>query len=501
MRIIKWATISVLLISFTGCNTDKPKTNDPLPETPKEINWQPGCTSCHPYELDTFHNMECTECHHGNNLARQKEPAHHNLITKPAHPDNLQNSCGGCHPQTKNLDDAIHFTLKNEVNIIRQAFGAQATLLSLTEIPVTQGSPTDPLALVDDLLRRRCLRCHPYFAGDSFTGTSRGSGCAACHLSFNAGSLLSHRFLKTPTDRQCLSCHYGNFVGADYYGGYEHDFKWEYRTPYLANGNYPDRPFGLEYHPLTPDVHQTAGLACVDCHGGRELMGKGHSDYATGKSSTAQKISCETCHSWQPGQPMPLPNLKQKNNRLILTTKLTEKELAVPSMQHEAHLLYGKKAACMVCHAQWSFNDLGVHLLRSDMDDYGPWEDLAVQGSSEVEQILLDSFTGADRGYLPQMTDKLTGEDRAGLWYKGFEIRRWESPIIGQGPDGRFQVMRPILDLHLSFINSEEEVIFDSIKSVSPKNGLRPYTPHTVGKAGTFYRQRLQDNSTSYRKK
>ena len=35
--------------------------------------------------------------------------------------------------------------------------------------------------------------------------------------------MQSHAF-STPTDKQCLSCHYGNYVGGDYYGRYEHDF-------------------------------------------------------------------------------------------------------------------------------------------------------------------------------------------------------------------------------------------------------------------------------------
>ena len=63
-------------------------------------------------------------------------------------------------------------------------------------------------------------------------------------------------------------------------------------------------------------------------------------------------------------------------------------------------------------------------------------------------------------------------------------------------PDGILKVFRPILDLHLSYVNQEEKILFDSITSSDPGKGLLPYTPHTTGKAGIYYPQRLQENIT-----
>lgn len=142
----------------------------------------------------------------------------------------------------------------------------------------------------------------------------------------------------------------------------------------------------------------------------------------------------------------------------------------------------------MVCHARWSYNDQSTQLLRIDHDDYGEWDELFVQDSAEVEVLLLNAIYG-DSDVPPVMTDKVTGRKRPGIWLKGFEIRRWESPIIAPDRQGRLQVMRPILDLHLSWVDEEGETGFDSISG--PGSGLRPYTPHTIGKAGAFFGQRL----------
>jgi hypothetical protein len=45
------------------------------------------------------------------------------------------------------------------------------------------------------------------------------------------------------------------------------------------------------------------------------------------------------------------------------------------------------------------------------------------------------------------------------------------------------------VDLHLSWIDGDEQVRFDNVSSASP--GTRRYAPHTIGKAGLYYEQRL----------
>ncbi len=446
--------------------------DNPSPVTAR----QPGCINCHTdIVLDQSHTLPCTQCHRGNNLAADKLSAHQDFIAAPAAPENMAETCGTCHPQqVQNCTDSVHFTLKNEVNLTRKHFGAETALQSLTQIPnINEDSE---LALVDDMLRRRCLRCHVYSSGDDYPYISRGKGCAACHLQFTGGSLQGHTFLQAPGDWQCISCHYANHVGADYYGQYEHDFNWEYRTPYVTTEPFL-RPYGVELHDLVPDIHQQKGLICIDCHSGTSLK--------TG----AERLSCSSCHQWQPGDAKPpLANLEVRENTLVLTDK-SGSEHTVSPMQHPAHEKYGKEVACQVCHGQWAFNDSSTHLLRSESDDYDPMERLTVQSSSWVEHVLEHNLYSDEDEIDPVMADGISGQVRPGIWYKGYTQRRWEDMIIRRDIDGIIKVFRPILDLHLSAIDEDEEVLFDNLKGNG--DGLLPYTPHTTGPAGLFYLRRF----------
>ncbi len=475
------AVIFCLLTNLSGCSGDREEIplqaeTEVLDEAKQVI--APGCTSCHPFSLDKRHDdLKCISCHEGNDQTADPVTAHLNMVIRPAHPDNMVKSCGGCHKQTSSAAKSLHFTLNNEVNMIRRHFGATTDLNTLTEIPRAE-PPSSPLELADDLLRRRCLRCHIYYEGDEYSGTRRGTGCAACHLEFQDGRVASHRFMTKPPDRQCLSCHYGNRVGGDYYGRFDHDFKHEYRTPYQPDSSYPLRPYGVEQHRLSPDVHQTAGMVCTDCH--TKMHGK----------ERMATTSCRTCHMPQPGLKPAVGNIVVKENNLILYSS-NGKQLNIPAANDPAHDLYKGKASCAVCHARWSYTDRNTHLLRIDNDDYEEWDDLFIQGSSEIEEFLLNAIYG-DGDPDPVMSDKISGETLPGIWLMGFKTRRWETPIIAPDQNGKLQIMRPVLDLNISWLDAEGETGFDSL--TGRDKGMRPYTPHTIGKAGAFFRQRFPDN-------
>ena len=470
----------VIFISACGQDEQNRGAREPQKQTKKKTSYT--CRDCHDFTLDKNHNFACPDCHAGKTGVFSKEEAHEGLIAWPAHPDVMAKTCGRCHAdRVEKAGHSLHFTLKNKVNIVRRSFGTNQELTSLTEIPV-HDTIESPLALADDLLRRRCLRCHLYFSGDPYPETTHATGCAACHLSFQKGRLASHQFSKSPGDEQCLHCHYGNFVGADYHGRFEHDFHWDYRTPYTAQSA-PPRPYGLEFHQLSPDIHQTGGLLCIDCHSGPELMTKAKT-----------QISCESCHLAGKEKP-PLDNLHKIDDALILNLKKDGRKIQVPQLSHPAHQLHGQKAHCSVCHAQWSFSDQGTHLLRQDAEDYDPWGALTVQGSFEVEDQLETNLYSDEEYPVPFMRDKITSTARLGIWLKGYGQRRWEFPLVCRGQDNRLHICRPILDLHLSFVDKNEKVIYDSVSPEKTKPyGLLPYTPHTTGKAGAFYPLRLKEN-------
>ncbi len=469
-----------------GCKEERPQftKNKPAGATQAAAP-QPGCLHCHAeISLDQYHDLPCIDCHHGNNATGDKKTAHKGLIRRPADPENMVTTCGKCHAkQLQECVGSLHFTLKNAINLTRKHFGATNSLGSLTKIPLQEDNPS--LSLVDDMLRRKCLRCHVYSKGDDYPYIKRGAGCAACHLQFSGGSLTSHHFLKEPGDWQCISCHYANHVGADYYGQFEHDFNSEYRTPYTTSEPY-FRPYGVEVHDLAPDIHQQKGLICIDCHSGRTL--KSDTNSRT-RSIRFAPLTCLTCHGRQPGDPPPKNNnLKVIKGKLILTDRAGHNH-PVPSLRHPAHKKYGRNVACQVCHAQWSFNDAGTYLLRSETDDFEMMERLTVQSSSLVEHFLDHNLNSDEDELDPTMPDGITGKTRPGIWYKGFGQRRWENIIIRRDSDGVIKVFRPILDLHLSAVDSSGQVLFDNLTGQG--NGLFPYTPHTTGPAGLFYLNRF----------
>lgn len=449
----------------------------PPVQADKDKRPQSSCRSCHErVKLDQQHALPCIDCHNGHPEETDKERAHANLVALPSQPALANIPCAPCHPrQTEQASRSFHYTLTNKINAIRLHFSSQARI----NTPLALPKPTAPFAssaeLADDMLRRRCLRCHVYSKGDAYEATSHGTGCAACHLPLQKNSPQDHRFSK-PTDNQCLSCHYGNHVGNDYYGQYEHDYNWEYRTPYSVKG-YSPRPFGVETHDLAPDIHQQRGLGCLDCH--REA---GHSKQAPPR--------CATCHAWKPGMPIPAQdNLSVRDGALVLSSSTSGKLHPVPPMRHPAHQRYSGRVACQVCHGQWSFNDSTTHLLLAMHDDLELWERLTVQGSSEVEQTLERHLAATSANGLT-MRDGLTGESRPGIWLQGFGQRRWEQMIIKKDRDGQIKVFRPLLDLRLSMTASDGQVLFENIKGQD--DGLRPYTPHTTGPAGLFYLDRFQ---------
>ena len=436
------------------------------------------CIDCHTMHTDANHQLLCIRCHKGNTPANDKESAHLRFVPFPAHPDHLAAACGGCHGAiVDKIADSAHFTLAKSTNLFRAAYGASTTLTSFLATP-KKSEPETTLELADDLLRRRCFRCHLYNSGDNYPAVSHGTGCAACHMSFIDGKPAAHTWQK-PADQQCLSCHYGNYVGFDYYGRFEHDFNVEYRTPYTTTEQH-FRPYGVEYHQLQPDVHKLRGMLCIDCHSGSELMER-----------DGAKPSCKNCHQLEQLQHALPPRVVARQDQFILQGA-DGKDHTIPIMEHPAHQEQAGKINCQVCHAQWTFNDFGKHFLRSDTDDFSTWANLSVQGSFEVETIVEHNNDFDKTEVMPEMTDKITGEAELGLWYKGYIMRRWEVPLLGRDKEGNIATMRPILDYRLSWIDEEENVRFDSVPAHSPDLGLRPYIPHTTGAAGLFYRQGIE---------
>jgi hypothetical protein len=464
--------LSCILLFTSGCREEQSKTADSAVLTS-------GCRSCHDVKIDVNHQFSCTDCHRGIEGEKSLEVSHQGLVSQPAHPDNAESFCGPCHDRELTMvSNNSHYTLGQHINLVRNAFNVSEKNVSIDDIS-SSTTPDSQLQLVDDLLRRRCLRCHVYGEGDDFPMTKRASGCGACHLEYYGGLMVSHQFLKQPTDSRCLSCHYGNHVGFDYYGRFEHDLNEEYRTPNTTREDY-FRPYGVEFHQLEPDIHQKSGMICIDCHDQNQVM-----------STATTGTTCKSCHDSDTVQTNINESITFVDNHYLFTSKATGKVSPLPIMVHPAHRKYNNKISCQGCHALWAYDDDQTHLVRIDHDDFDEFEKLTLDGSSEVFQIVSSQMEFDAEWLDPVMTDKFTGESLPGIWFKGFKQRRWENIRLVPDAEGTLQVARPLLDLHLSWIDEEEVVQFDNITVLPDTSRSIPYAPHTIGKAGPFYEKRF----------
>jgi len=464
----------ILLTLCASCSSDTDQ------DTPPDYSSQSrDCLSCHDATFDSAHRIDCGICHLAVDTPQGSGDNHPAVIAMPAHPDHAARTCGTCHErQTEMVAGNHHYRLNKHIESITTAFSSEPDFVQADARPVSSLSsfenPEAVSELVDDLLARRCLRCHVYHPGDRFDRVYHGTGCAACHLEFYQEKLTAHRFSGHPSEERCLSCHYANHVGYDYVGRYEHDLNEEYRTPYrVGPETLPD--YGVEFRQLAPDVHHEAGLICVDCHGQQAVMG------------TGTRPDCRACHRHDTGQQQ--YSISTVAGETIFTSAATKKTFRIPQLSHEAHDKYGSRFSCQVCHAQWSFNDGTTHLLRVDHEEFDNFYKLSNDGSYETFRIIWSQVSEDGDLYEPVMTDKFTGEALPGIWFRGFEERRWELMLFAEDADGVIRPARPILDLRVSWIDEDEQIRFDNI---APRTtGPRPYAPHTIGKAGLLYQLRI----------
>ncbi len=401
----------------------------------------------------------------GDDRSPFSKKAHQGIVKSPSSPHFAKRFCIRCHKeQVEDVQKSTHYTLSGEIEGVWNAFFPGERPPSVQELRAVE-RPGNKRELVKDLLARRCLMCHVYYQGDDYAGTRRGKGCAACHMP--VGNKIRHTFRK-PSVTNCLSCHYANFTGWDFVGRFEKDYPEDFRAP-LRRGQHISRPYGVEWLQMAPDVHhKEAGLTCLDCH----KKGLFHVE-----KEYPKVISCRSCH-------------KRLSDRA-------------------GHRLMGAcRADCQACHALWAPWDEGRSLMRQDSVDPEEWQFLEVEGSSEVEEQIRGASGLAYIGsFQPIMSDKIHGGDFKGLWFQGFEKRRWAPPVLGQNGSGRIAVLRPIKDMSLSYVDETGETLFDNLKP-RPQDGWRmvypggdmipsssgasgvsfslPFHPHTIGKADIF---------------
>lgn len=345
------------------------------------------------------------------------------------------NECLTCHPKKMaQCKKSNHYTLKNAINITRKTWGIKNSDVTLQTLPQSSIDIKKPAHLVDDFLRRKCLKCHL----TSKVINKTNNLCLSCH---NRHTNKFDTKKAIPTMDKCLKCHNNNYIGTDYKGLFPHDYDRAYRSPITKDGYYPNRPYGIDFHHLSSDIHFKANMSCIDCHNKKDK-----------NKSWEDKVDCKSCH-----------------------TKLTIQN----------HKIYHKNISCSACHSAWNISNYELNVLRDDTPNYQQWKRLIVQEDIYLENFLkkvLKSKTITK----PKMPDYLTNKLRDGIWYSGYRFRRWENFFLVNSNDGDIKIAQPLYQYRISYKDKNGIMILDDI---TKQNGEKleaflPRTPHTIVKNG-----------------
>ncbi len=452
------------------------------------------CLECHEgiERMNNDHAFTCVKCHLLPADRGLVLDTHSKVLRYPGAPEHVETLCGECHQkEIALLRNSLHYTLAGIIGQTRYLWGAQETPVPkyspsehtlLKKLPRSKKQPETAADLVDDLLQRRCFRCHLGQRPPERKGLYRGVGCGACHVPYaddgiyrggdptlwgKRGYPQTHTFARPISVEQCLHCHNGPRVGADYVGLFEHDYHMSYRTPWVG-GSMPEPIYLMDHHQLSKDIHQERGLLCVDCHDQGDVMGRGK---MFASQLEAISVRCDQCHG-------PLSPASQHVERVFLDRQGREHPLPQWNTSVPAHGIEEmRRLHCTSCHATWGFYDYGLSLLRDDRTDLSRWGPWRLQGNDMIARLF--DHSGRFLGL----------KEVPGPWFTGWRFRRWENLTLGVDSKGRIAPFRPHYQYMISFVDQEGRVVMDNvIPQREDQNGrgwaYMPFYPHTVRPRG-----------------
>lgn len=478
------------------------------------------CLSCHTgiEEMGEQHDFPCASCHllPSDRVVTQLQD-HHRIIRNPSDPLHVRTFCMSCHEEeVRRLEGTLHSTMAGIINQTRYLWGAQTRAVpaiyglsgSLAPIPApnTHLYPDSPPLLVDDFLRRRCLRCHIHTRDSGGHGLYRATGCAACHVPYEDDGLYRgkdpaidrsqsgypaiHRLTAKIPNRQCNHCHNQNRVGADYEGRFEHDYHLTYRTS-IKGGKAPPSIYGADHHRLAQDIHAERGLWCIDCHGKQDVMGDGET-YSY--QMEVPKRRCADCHGGFGGTVSgagPFQLAGDGSGGPSLISKGSGRKHAIPTFSGDSsghRITAHRNVRCSACHSQWSYQDYGLSVIREDILEGDKWSALTVQGDPASQRVLERHLERAETSY-PASQDWISGEARQGVWSIGWRFRRWEWAVLGMDHEARYAVLRPLYQYLISYVDRTGNVALDNVQPLRGDGSgkgwaFMPYVPHTTSPRG-----------------
>jgi hypothetical protein len=511
------------------------------------------CLTCHDglEEVSPSHPVEefgCVICHGGQGIGVTVAVAHQGLSggRNPSDLSVASQTCGGaggqCHAgrrlaaqnEVTRVRCGVMATMSGVIASLRYSWAAQtsdearyasvgvknaapppgtlAELLTLPQMgPISGNNPAGPGGLVPassgelaaDHWRKLCASCHLWNKKESGP-SAHSSGCAACHALYNPkatyegadptlprgqpGYSSLHRLTTAIPVSQCLRCHNrSGRLGISYTGLEEAD---GYGTPYRqGRPNLEVLSGGRDVRHLVPDIHFERGMACIDCHSGKEVMGDGNI-YSHMRQQV--EIRCNDCHGsfgrpprtkvlgaedeealWRAralglgdlrGREVGITrrgtailNLRKENGKMILSSKLDRKDHLCSTITADPdHAIPGHGAdrmECSACHSRWAPQCYGCH-------DYRHRGEIAL--------------------------DHQTGVKTEGLWQETRDYYRFDKPTLGIDSRQRVSITVPGCQVVYTELAPDGTVLAGNDKRVFRGAGIghgivsTPISPHTT---------------------
>ena len=281
-----------------------------------------GCLSCHEDEARGFNPVhgfaghDCTACHAGDATAGDADFAHRGLEPFPGNMANAGQTCGACHAdKVESVSHSLMHSGGGMVSVTRKLVDGEVGADGNNNIQSLGHGPAD------SMLRKLCVSCHlgqPKTAHALDPGSDRGGGCLACHINHYPED--AHPALSTAvSDGRCFGCHSrSGRISLSYTGLAEVD---------TAAGRHLRLGDGRPVARMPADVHYLAGMSCIDCHSGAELMGE---TSQVSHPADAAKASCTDCHA--------------------------------PDTGHAGLMADHQRLECATCHSQWAPKCFGCHM-------------------------------------------------------------------------------------------------------------------------------------------
>ncbi|HEX9757836.1 MAG TPA: hypothetical protein VGB26_08555 [Nitrospiria bacterium] len=418
-----------------------------------------ACLSCHEGSEEAHPKapLHCTACHLGNKDSSEKSAAHQGMIENPGDLTVADQTCGTCH---KEIVDRVKRSLMATrsgtmsgflyLNGFQEKKEEAQYAFSKYEISALPGYEPDRPGTTDrllpfptyattknvffDLTRKACMQCHLWTEGVQRKADYRGTGCSACHMTYDTEGLsqsadptipknkhghpVKHQLTTKVPISTCATCHAGgNRIAMAFMGKMEQPGRYDVLFQDLEHGH--------TYSDQVPDIHYEKGMVCIDCHTINEIHGDGNIYL---KKVYQLEIRCETCHgtaqSFGTGitaMGNRLPNLKIEKSpgnekglaKLTLTSKLDGKEHPVPQIKEgsgevsvKAHQIQGhiEKMECYACHSAWVPKCMGCHIQMDLTQQAKPihvsYDHLEKKQSEFGLYTLIDGVREAEKDYL-----------------------------------------------------------------------------------------------------